>query len=165
VALVVIGGLGVFGVRFHKYFAGGATSASARFDYWRAALQTAEHNPAFGTGPGTFQRPYSRLKSPAAEMARLTHNDYLEQFSDSGLVGGLSYAVWIVLALVFVGRRFWPRGDPLNVAIFAGVAAWYAQGLGEFGLYIPGLAWVAFTLLGGLVGLAAIEFDKKAPPP
>ena len=28
-------------------------------------------------------------------MARLTHNDYLEQFCDSGIIGGVSYALWI----------------------------------------------------------------------
>jgi len=80
VALVLILGLGVFAVRFHNYFSAGATSVGARFDYWRAAAQTTVAKPVFGTGPGTFQRPYAQLKSPKAEMARLTHNDYLEQF-------------------------------------------------------------------------------------
>jgi hypothetical protein len=160
-ALVVVVGLGVFAVRFHKYFAGGATSAEARFDYWRAAMQTTKAYPVFGTGPGTFQRPYARLKSPEAEMARLTHNDYLEQFSDSGLIGGISYLAWIALALTVIGRRLWQQRDSLCVALFAGVLAWFVQGLGEFSLYIPGLAWLAFTLLGGLLGLAANEFDKK----
>ena len=160
-ALVLIAGLGVFAVRFHKYFAAGATSAGARFDYWRAAAQTTRDYPLLGTGPGTFQRPYARLKAPEAEMARLTHNDYLEQFSDSGVPGGLAYLAWITLALTVVGRRIWARGDPLSVAVFAGVLAWFVQGLGEFSLYIPALAWSAFTLLGALVGLSANEFDKK----
>jgi hypothetical protein len=164
-ALVVIVGLGVFAVRFHKYFAAGATSAGARFDYWRAAAQTAKSYPIFGTGPGTFQRPYARLKSSTAEMARLTHNDYLEQFSDSGLIGGLSYLAWIALTLTFIGRAIWRRGNYLSVALLGGILAWFIQGFGEFSLYIPGLAWLAFTLLGALLGLAANEFDKKAPIP
>src|SRR5208337_2276702 len=86
IAVVLIFGLGIFAVRFHNYFATGATSVGARFDYWRAALQTTAANPLLGSGPGTFQRPYAKLKSPEAEMARLTHNDYLEQFSDSGII-------------------------------------------------------------------------------
>jgi len=161
-AMVLTVGLGIFAVRFHNYFAAGATSAGARFDYWRAAIQTFQANPALGTGPGTFQRPYARLKSPDAEMARLTHNDYLEQFSDSGLVGGLAYLAWITLALTMVSRRLWTHGDYLSVALFAGVLAWFVQGLGEFSLYIPALAWTAFTLLGCLVGHSANEFDKKS---
>jgi hypothetical protein len=160
-ALVMVIGLGIFSVRFHKYFSSGATSVGARFDYWRAAAQTTRSHPIFGTGPGTFQRPFERLKSPTAEMARLAHNDYLEQFSDSGLVGGLAYLAWITLTLTTVGRRLWRQGDFLSVALFAGLLAWFIQGFAEFSLYIPALAWTAFTLMGCLTGRSENEFDKK----
>jgi len=161
-AIILMVGLGVFAVRFHKYFAAGATSAGARLDYWRAAAQTAEAYPLFGTGPGTFQRHYARLKAPDAEMARLTHNDYLEQFSDSGLIGGIAYLTWIAMALITTGRRLWRGNDYLSVALFGGLLAWFVQGFGEFSLYIPALAWTAFTLMGCLIRLSTIEFDKKA---
>lgn len=162
VTLVLVVGLGIFAVRFHNYFAAGATSAGARLDYWRAAAQTTQTHPLFGTGPGTFQRPYARLKSPEAEMARLTHNDYLEQFSDSGIPGGLFYATWILLALLVIGRRVWNRGSPMAFTIFAGLLGWFVQGAGEFGLYIPALAWTAFTLLGCLLGWSGNQIDKSA---
>ena len=152
VATIFILGLGIFAVRFHNYFSAGATSVGARFDYWRAAVQTTMENPLLGTGPGTFQRPYARLKSPEAEMARLTHNDYLEQFSDSGIFGGLAYAAWIILALSVIAKRIWKLGDEIAFAVFAGTLGWFAQGFGEFGLYVPALAWIAFTLLGCLIG-------------
>ncbi|MGA2247682.1 MAG: O-antigen ligase family protein [Verrucomicrobiota bacterium] len=179
VAAVLILGLGVFAARFHHYFAAGATSAGARFDYWRAAAQITDTHPAFGTGPGTFSQPYSHIKSPESEMARLAHNDYLEQFCDSGIPGGLAYTAWIVLALAVLARKFWPGltvrpevltagkskptgsgrregkadvDDPVQFALFLGLAGWFAQGLGEFGLYVPALAWTAFTLLGCLIG-------------
>jgi hypothetical protein len=145
---VMVIGLGIFAARFHSYFATGATSVSARLDYWRAAVKTTFNHPLWGTGPGTFQRPYAQLKSPAAEMARLAHNDYLEQFSDSGVIGGAAYAAWIILALGIVGRQIWRTGDPITTAIFLGVLGWFIQGLGEFSLYVPALAWTAFTLLG-----------------
>jgi O-antigen ligase len=96
-------------------------------------------------------------------MARLTHNDYLEQFSDSGLAGGLAYAGWIGMAFWVVARKVWRNGEDFLFALFAGLLAWFAQGLGEFSLYIPALAWTAFTLLGGLVGMRIIEIDKKSP--
>ncbi|HZT22626.1 MAG TPA: O-antigen ligase family protein [Verrucomicrobiae bacterium] len=158
---VAVLGLGIFAVRFHHYFAAGARSVGARLDYWRAALQTTGNNPLFGTGPGTFQRPYAQLKSPDAEMARLAHNDYLEQFSDSGVPGGIFYLAWIAPALVFIGRKVWNgegrefTGGPgaLYFALFAGLLGWFLQGLGEFELYIPALAWTAFTLLGCLAAL------------
>jgi hypothetical protein len=162
VATVMVAGLGVFIWRFHGYFAAGATSAGARLDYWKAAMEVVADYPLTGTGPGTFQRPFARLKAPESEMARLAHNDYLEQFSDSGVIGGLSYLAWIVGSLGVAGRKFWRSRDPVVVAIFLGLLGWFFQGLGEFGLYIPALAWTAFSLLGWLVAVAGNRIDKVA---
>ncbi len=162
VTVVLVFGLGVFALRFHSYFSAGATSATARFVYWRAAAQITAAHPLTGTGPGTFQRPYAQLKSPAAEMARLTHNDFLEQFCDSGIPGGISYTAWIILALTVAGKKYWRSADVFTFAVFTGVLAWFMQSLGEFGIFIPALAWTAFTLLGLLIGEKRIEFDKKS---
>jgi O-antigen ligase len=148
---VLLVGLAVFAVRFHNYFAAGATSVGARFDYWRAAVLTTRENPLFGTGPGTFQRPYAKNKSPEAEMSRFAHNDYLEQFSDSGIIGGICYVTWIGLALMTVGQRTWRSGSYLQFSLFLGLLGWFVQGLVEFSLYVPALAWTAFTLLGCLL--------------
>ncbi len=151
VAAVMVVGLGIFAVRFHHYFEAGATSAGARFDYWRAAVQTTVAQPLVGSGPGTFRIPYARLKAPESEMARLTHNDYLEQFSDSGIIGGLAYSAWIAMALASLGKKFWRSSDHFLFALYLGLLGWFAQGLGEFGLFVPALGWTAFTLLGGII--------------
>ena len=147
-------------MKFRSYFAAGATSVGARFDYWRAATRTAADHPWFGTGPGTFQRPYAQLKSPDAEMARLVHNDYLEQFSDSGLVGGLTYLAWITLLITLLARKWAPAKDPLMFALFLGLIGWFAQGFVEFGLYIPALAWTAFALAGTLIAAPRTEVTR-----
>jgi hypothetical protein len=160
IAVMMIG-LGLFAWRFQGYFAAGATSVGARFDYWRAAVEITAKNPLFGTGPGTFLKPYEQIKAPGAEMARLTHNDYLEQFSDSGIIGGTAYMAWIVITLLTIGRRVWPSGDAVIFAIFLGVAAWFLQGLGEFSLYVPALAWTAFTMLGVLLAVTGNQIDKR----
>jgi O-antigen ligase len=154
---VLLVGLAGFFLRHAGFFQKGATSVSARFDYWRAAVQTAKEKPLFGTGPGTFAIPYQKIKRPESEMARLVHNDYLEQASDSGLVGLLTYALFIAGALI----RGFPRQsrasvkepeDWLTFAVWLGVLGWSLQGFAEFGLYIPALAWTAFALLGWLLG-------------
>jgi O-antigen ligase len=157
---LIAGGLIVFGLRFQNYFAKGATSVGARFDYWSVAARVAAQHPLFGTGPGTFQRPYSVMKRPESEMSRLVHNDYLEQFSDSGFVGGFSYLAWIGFLLWTLGRRLWAGGDWLKLAIFTGLLAWFAQGLIEFGLFVPALAWTAFTLAGCLLAQSRNQVDK-----
>jgi len=150
---IAVLGLGIFAIRFHHYFAAGATSAGARLDYWRAAVEITRDHPLLGTGPGTFQQPYALIKSPQAEMTRLTHNDYLEQFCDSGILGGAFYAGWIVLALMTLRRCVWRPGDPILFAVLIGVLAWFIQGIAEFSLYVPALAWTAFTLLGCLLAI------------
>jgi hypothetical protein len=160
--LILSFGLGIFAVRFQDYFAAGATSTGARLNYWRAAVQTTLMHPLLGTGPGTFQRPYAQLKSPDAEMARLTHNDYIEQFSDSGIAGGILYAAWVSIAMAITSRRVWNSGSTTTFAIFIGLLGWFVQGIGEFGLYIPALAWTAFTLLGCVLGLSGNQIDKAA---
>ena len=181
VALLLAGGLGLFGLRFAGYFAKGATSAVARADYWKAAVQNTWEHPLWGSGPGTFQRPYARLKAPESEMARLVHNDFLEQASDSGLPGFALYTAWIGGLLWTLGRRItrekdlgaqplepspaggakpsgtgwpvWPEihRRRLELAVFIGLLGWFTHGLAEFGLYIPASAWTAFTLAGALL--------------
>ncbi len=163
IGLVAVIGLGIFAVRFQSYFAKGATSVGARFDYWRAAAQTTLTDPLLGTGPGTFQRPYAKLKSPKSEMARLTHNDYLEQFSDSGIIGGIAYATWIALALATIGRAFGILKICSRSCFFLGLLGWFVQGIGEFSLYIPALAWTAFTLLGCMLALSGNQSDNPSP--
>jgi O-antigen ligase len=156
--LVLVAGLAGFAYKYAAFFRKGATSVSARFDYWRAAAQTAAANPVFGTGPGTFFIPYAKIKRPESEMTRLVHNDYLEQASDCGLAGFFAYTIFILGALIR-GMPRWPisdatepRGDWLPFAVWLGVLGWALQGLFEFGLYIPALAWPAFAFLGLLLG-------------
>jgi hypothetical protein len=35
--------------------------------------------------------------------------------------------------------------------VWLGLLGWFVQGLFEFGLYVPGSAWIAFALLGSLL--------------
>jgi len=165
-ALLVLALAGTTGfvVKYASFFRRGATSVVARFDYWSAAARTAATYPVWGTGPGTFAIPYERMKRPESEMSRLVHNDYLEQASDSGLVGFALYAT-------LIGATLWttrPRSieDRLYFATWLGLLGWSLQGLVEFGLYIPALAWPAFTFMGLLLGTRpkpANSVDKPEP--
>ena len=165
---VLVVGLAGFFLKHAAFFQKGATSVSARFDYWQAAVRTAKDNPVFGTGPGTFRIAYERIKRPESELARLVHNDYLEQASDSGVVGLLAYALFIVCAVV----RSFPKAaktaatgsdDWLAFSVWLGVLGWSLQSLVEFGLYIPALAWPAFTLIGWLLGKTTVNGNGQFP--
>ncbi len=152
-------GLAGFAVKYADYFDRGATSVSARFGYWRAATQTAMEEPLLGTGPGTFQLAYKRYRPPDAEPTRLTHNDYLQQASDSGWPGFAMYTVFIGGSAWLLARR--RMDEALQIAARLGLLAWALQGCVEFGLYIPALAWPAWLMLGWLLALPPNRFDKS----
>lgn len=146
--VLLVAGLTAFFIRFADYFERGATSVGARLDYWRAAVQIVGDHPLLGAGPGAFAQEYRRRKPPEAEMARLAHNDYLQQACDSGIPGAVFYAAFVWGSLAVLARRCWP--DPLFFAMWLGLLGWAIQSMVEFGLYIPPIGWGAFILLGWL---------------
>ena len=157
-AAMVIG-LAGFAVKYADYFDKGATSVGARFGYWSAAAKTAAEEPFLGSGPGTFQVAYKRHRPPEAEPTRLTHNDYLQQASDSGVPGFLMYLAFFGSATWVLARR--RMAEPVHVAMRLGLLAWVLQGAVEFGLYIPALAWPAWLMLGWLLALPTNQVDKS----
>lgn len=162
VGCLVVVGVALFLGRYGTYFGKGASSLAARLDYWRAASQMIQQRPLLGYGPGTFQRQYSALKPPDAEMAKLAHNDYLQQGCDSGVPAMLAYGAFVGGAILLLYRRS-TRTTPLFAA-WVGVFGFAVQGLTEFGLYIPGLAWPFFLILGRLAALPPNEIDKPPAP-
>jgi O-antigen ligase len=157
---VLIVGVAGFAFKYAAFFQKERNSVSARFGYWRAALIITDRHPWFGTGPGTFQVPYSRImrpaddriKRPADEMARLCHNDYLEQATDSGVFGLVSYT-GMISAFLLILYRYSTSKMPLNwlnMAIWIGLFGLSLHSLVEFHLYIPALAWPTFFLFGWL---------------
>jgi len=142
----------------------GATSVVARFDYWRAAWQTAVTKPVFGSGPGTFAIAYQAVKKPESEMTRLTHNDYLQQASDSGFAGLITYAAFIGGMLWVTYRRLDWGKTPIACGVWLGLAAWAVQWAFEFTPYIPSLAWIAFALAGWLLGSKRETIRQDRPP-
>lgn len=163
VVLVVAGGLVAFGLKFAGYFMKGATSASARLDYWRAGGRTFLAHPWLGSGPGTFAEAYRRIKPPGAEMAQLAHNDYLQQASDSGLPGALLYTTFVIGSVVLLRRRAWE--EPTRFAVWLGLLGWALQSCVEFGLYLPAIGWTAFCLLGWLWGTDEPVANAPRPGP
>jgi O-antigen ligase len=156
-AVLLGAGLLAFLGRHAGYFEKGASSLAARRDYWRVAWTLTEARPLLGYGPGTFQVPYRELKPPEAEMARLAHNDYLQQGCDAGVPALLLYAGFIGVSLVALRPAFLRvgsrpggggGGEPVATAVWLGLLGFAGQGMVEFGLYIPALAWPFFLFLG-----------------
>jgi O-antigen ligase len=160
VVILLMIGLGGFAIKYAGFFQRGATSMMARFDYWRAAAEIARKNPWLGTGPGTFFVPYQKIKKPESEMARLCHNDYLEQACDSGIIGFVSFTTLIFGGIV----AFRPRANStsvLKVCVWLGLLGVALHSIVEFNFYIPAIAWPTFLLFGWLGGLRAMETNRQ----
>ncbi|MGC8886333.1 MAG: O-antigen ligase family protein [Verrucomicrobiia bacterium] len=147
IGLILFAGAFVL-IKYSDYFHSGARSLGARFDYWNAAIKTSLTHPIFGTGPGTFAIAYRKIKPPEAEMARLAHNDYLQQASDSGVLGMFLFLIFIGSVLI---RGF--KAASINKPLFyywLGLCACCLHSFVEFHLYIPALSYQAFAIAGVL---------------
>jgi hypothetical protein len=160
IAAVVIVGLAGFALKYRSYFEKGATSAGARLVYWKAAIQVANAHPLVGAGPGTFAKTFAPIKPPEAEMARLVHNDYLEQACDSGWPAFVFFVGLVGSALLFSHKAV--TKSLYHLLSWLGVLGWALQSCVEFGLYIPAISWSAFVLLGWLLG-SRIAIDSPSP--
>lgn len=174
IGMLLLGGI-LFGWKYNDYFRDGARSLTVgRFGYWRAAVENVQSHPWTGSGPGTFMRVFQKIKRPEDEMARLVHNDYLQQATDSGLPAALFYIV-LVFGTLWSARGFLirPQGttDPGKFssylcASWIGAAGWSLQSFMEWTLYVPAISWLAFLLLGLLAGsLKSEKYKTKSQLP
>jgi hypothetical protein len=149
---VLILGVAAFAIKYAAFFKKERNSVGARFAYWRAALIVIREHPWLGTGPGTFQIPYKQLKRPDDEATKLCHNDYLEQATDSGILGFIAYSAMILVILYSLYRYSAVKkaGHWMTFSIWLGVFGLCLHSLVEFHLYIPALSWTAFFLMGCL---------------
>lgn len=79
---------------------------TGRAHFWRGALQIIQDNPWLGTGLGSFGAAYTRYDTGnGTYRLEQAHNDYLQIFSDAGVVGGLLGLAFVVLLFRMALRR------------------------------------------------------------
>jgi len=123
-------------------------SASARFDYYRAACVMFGQRPLTGVGLGEYLSAYLRIKPAAAEETRAAHNMVLEMLSQTGLAGGLAAMGCVLLPLWLGFRRQGAVAEDelLTLATVAGLGAWVVHALMDFDLQIPPTVTIAAVL-------------------
>jgi hypothetical protein len=100
-------------------------SGGGRHDFYRVALDAFGEKPIAGTGAGTYQFSWVKLRSLATPVHN-AHSLYLEAFAELGLIGGL-----LVLALVgfllWTGLSAWRHSSGIarerNAALLAAALA------------------------------------------
>jgi tetratricopeptide (TPR) repeat protein len=159
-ALVLLGTI-LFIAHRSGMISAGTSSMEARGDYWRGAVAIARDHPWLGTGPGTFGSIYPKYKTAQTEEAQLVHNNFLQMWPDSGLAAFVIFGMMWVVALKdsfqLISQR---RGDAAAIAVCAALTGWVVHGLVDFDLYVPGVAFPAFLLLGILQGLKELPSVK-----
>ncbi len=95
-------------------------------------------------------------------MAKLVHNDYLEQASDSGIPGFILYAAFIFGCITLLYRKSYSKQP--EMLIWLGLLGWTLGAFVEFELYIPALSWPAFALFGSLFGRSLDRSELAVKP-
>ncbi len=133
------------------------TSETGRLTVWRASAGLAARNPLLGTGYGTFESAFERIRPPAVRLRwDHAHNDWLQATVAGGVaVPLLLLAILIPAVRVRSGRFDLPSPPRIVSAGAAGsIAAIATQSIVDFSLRIPAVA----VLLAVVVGLRAAQW-------
>lgn len=123
---------------------------SNRYDFWRVAAGEFRDHPIRGVGADNFAQDYL-LKRRSSEEPLYPHSLELRVLAQTGLVGALLFAGFIVAAGIAVIRGAGARTDVVAGVARAGVAAsvYFAiHGSGDWLWEFPGLAAPALAWLG-----------------
>lgn len=132
--------------------------------YWSNVVGMIGDFPLFGTGLGTFVSAYPAYEKLAGPDMQLTHahNDYLEYFSELGIVGTV-FLLGVILYLAvqaFLAWRLRRNAEAKGLAL-GGIVALAGMGLHtvtDFNLHIPA-NMLLFTVVLSLTFVTA--FYKK----
>ena len=135
------------------------SAAAGRPVVWAGALQMGMDHPLLGTGLGTFGVAFPRYR-PLALQPTFTHahQDYLQWFAETGLLGVIA-ALLVTLGLLVVAvrslrPRAYGRGRLLACGLIAGSCGLALHGLVDFNGHIPANTLLASVMAGMLVVLA-----------
>jgi O-antigen ligase len=136
-------------------------SPRMRLEIWRRSLRMAADYPLGGIGPGNFQqvfeRKYNRELNTDGRRGVHAHNDWLQQFGELGLPGGIAYLILWAAVLRVGWKRAVERGDFRSVGSFLALLAIAGTNLltNMFFMITGGsgrlhtLAWMLFALVAG----------------
>ncbi len=143
-------------------------SFQARVTYWQVGLRMFFAHPWTGVGLGNFKQGYLRHQFLGAGDVETAHNDFLQYFCETGIVGGgLFLAFWVYFG-VWGARRVLAEEDAAAkrwlVCIYAGTLAFAIHSLVDFNYQNPSIAQLAFIFAGlfyARTGLAAADEPNR----
>jgi O-antigen ligase len=142
-------------------------SESSRPIVWKDTINLIKDFPISGTGLGTYIHIFPRYKTISTRILYdHAHNDYLEFFSEVGIVGVFIMLAGFGLFIIRIFRRWKERRDPyvkgLTLGGLTGVIAILIHSITDFNLHIPANALLLAIILGltfNVVNLKRIRKD------
>jgi len=139
-------------------------ATSKRASMSRDSLRIFEEHPVWGTGLGTLPLVFPAYDSLYDDkIVNHSHNDYLEILADTGILGGLCCA-WFLIALFVEGLKSLAAqgnslGGTLNLCGLMGCSGFLIHSLVDFNLHIPANALLFFVT----AHLATVRVQPSAP--
>lgn len=180
----LLGALGVIFLGSGAVFAGPVlarlhnlqdNSAAFRVWTWRGSLQMALHNPALGTGVGTWTDLYPKYAETG--FTRLAHNSYLQMADECGLPALMALLAALTLLGIALTRGLARRRDTdddqsflptdnrlLLCGLAAALAGGIVQNLIDSDWYVFFLGAIFWTLAGLAAGAADPQAQTAAKP-
>ncbi len=152
--------------RFEKMTVASESGPDGRLTFYQGALRIIRANPWLGTGVGTFETIYPRYETEYSGdiLINHAHNDYLELLADTGLAGGFSIFLFIVLLYWRGLANLRSSGTRLERAITAGslaaCSALLLHSFVDFNFHIPSNA-LLFLLLA-FTGTSGMQEPQQA---
>lgn len=137
--------------------------AAMRRNAWHIFLD----HPLPGTGLGTFQIVYPRYETLYdGRIVNHAHNDYLEALAETGVLGGLCCAWFLVVLLLKSLSRFRENDfsfvGALQLSGMVACAGFLVHALVDFNFHIPSNLWL-FLLMAHLATAEIQEPSPSAP--
>jgi O-antigen ligase len=131
---------------------------------WPATITMVSDFPLFGTGFGTFRYSYYLYDNEGGiSWTTHAHNDYLEVFSDGGIVGGILFLSLLGMIMVSIYKTWWKRRHPevkmLGLGIIVSLFAVLFHSVFDFALRIPANAFIFVLVLA--IGIKIVNYQKR----
>ena len=122
---------------------------SNRYDFWRVGLLEFERHPIGGIGTDNFLVPYLQARRTSEEPI-YPHSLAIDLLSQTGVVGTVLFASFLVLVVIVAVRIPAGRNRELAGVLVAGASVLVFHGLVDWIWEMPVLGVLAAALLGRL---------------